>query len=87
MCVESTPYLHNNSANWALNMVLFLMLWCWCCLFNLSQIPPSEGAVPASILFYHDANFVQNIMQYATTTKNWINLGARKVLALKYTNV
>ena len=40
--------LNHKSATWALNMVLFKILWCWYCSLNSFQIAPLEGAVPAS---------------------------------------
>ena len=45
----SVNYLHQESANWALDMVLFLMLWCWSYSLNSSKIAHLEDAVPASI--------------------------------------
>ena len=47
MHITSATYLHQNSANWAINMLLFFMLWCWCCSLNSSQIAQLESAVPA----------------------------------------
>ena len=49
MCNTSAPYLHQNSPNWSLHMVIF-MLWCLCCSLNSYQRAPFEAAVPASII-------------------------------------
>ena len=46
ICITSLPYLHQKSANWALNIVL-LIIWCYCCPPNSSQISPLEEAVPS----------------------------------------
>ena len=49
MCIKSASYFHQKSANEELNLLLYLMLWCYCYLENSSQIALLEGAVPASI--------------------------------------
>ena len=47
MCTKSAPYLNQNNGLWALNMVLFWMLLCWCYWLNSFQIVPIEDAVLA----------------------------------------
>ena len=54
---RNLKYLYQESANLALNTVLFLMLWCWCCSLN----SPLEGAVPVFFKDY-DAKFELNTM-------------------------
>ena len=57
MFFKSAFYLHQKSANQALNIVLYLMFWCLCCLLYSSQIAPVEGAV--SVCFFdYDAKLV-----------------------------
>ena len=48
MCINSAPYLHQKSANWASN-IIFSMLWCWCCSLNLS----ASRRCSSSIIFFY----------------------------------
>ena len=52
--------LHRKSYDLALNMVL----WCWCCFLNWSQIASLEGAFPALIFFDYDYKFALIIMHF-----------------------
>ena len=63
MFIKFVPYLHQKSANQALNMVLFI-LWCWFRLLNSSQIAPLDRRCNSGTnLFDYNAKFVLNIMQ------------------------
>ena len=46
MCIKSAPYLHQKSANWALNSVP-IYASVESCSLNSSQIAPLEGVVRA----------------------------------------
>ena len=64
MCINSATSFHQKSADWALNMVLSLMLML---LTNFN--PLFKRSVPASISFNHDSTFAPNVMQIISGTK------------------
>ena len=51
MCIKSAPYMHQKSANLALNIVLFLYF----CANVVHQIAPLESAVPSVFSSNFDA--------------------------------
>ena len=71
MCDKSAPYLNQNSANWALNMVLFYDLM----LRFFTKFVPNRTIRECSsdiIFLSHDAKFARNIMLFLQRCKKFV---------------
>ena len=82
ICALNLHLICTNKVDRALNMVLFVMLWCWCCSLNSSQIAQLEDAV-----FYYDSKFAQNILQIHPNSMKmclFYITGSRKLVQLRY---
>ena len=76
MCIKFASYLNQKRANWALNMLIFLLTK-----FILNSIFRccSSGTK-------YDTNLSQKVPKKCLTAENWCKYGAIKVLAPKCTN-
>ena len=86
MCIKYEPYLHQKSANWALNLVFYALM-----LMLLTSFVPNSTTRRCSFVF--DANFALNLMQICTNSikkvhnlhfcRKFINIRCQKVTGTK----
>ena len=77
-CALNLHLIFIKSAYQAINMVLFYALVIKCCLLNLSQIAPLEGAVPAWLFEKFWCQISTNLMHYLHHCRKFMQIRCQK---------